>query len=159
MLAQNIYCPMTAYTDPGEQAVTRRRKVAPRSDRPSNLWDAQAPSVPRPTSEDAADGQSRTKRNTDRARILRTVAWHEYGLTRDEIADELTISPNTVRPRIVELVTLGLVHDTRLTRLTQTGSRAAVCEATDAGRRWLDTEGTHTTTAPHTTQPEQETPR
>lgn len=127
------------WTDPGEQPATKRRKVAPPSDSGLMLWDAPAPSVPRSTSEDAADGQSRSKRQIDRVRILRAVAFTRDGLTRDQIAEELGISPNTVRPRIVELMTLGYVHDQRLMRLTQTGSLAAVCEATDAGRAWLDT--------------------
>jgi predicted ArsR family transcriptional regulator len=93
--------------------------------------------VPRPTSEDAADTQGKTKRAIDRITILRALAWQSEGLTRDEIAANTGISPNTVRPRIVELVTLGLVSDERIKRLTETGSPAAVCEITDKGRTVL----------------------
>lgn len=123
------------YHDDYETPTTwQRRKLVPVVPETPNLWDAPAPSVPRPTSESAADQQGTSKRATDRITILRALAWHHDGLTRDQIAEETGISPNTVRPRIVELVTLGLVSDTRLTRLTVTGSTAAVCEVTGKGR-------------------------
>jgi hypothetical protein len=130
---------VSVYIDPGEDVGVRHRTsrklvVAPQG---PSLFDAPAPSVPRPTSEDASDQQTRGKRAIDRLTVLRTVAWHHDGLTRDQIAEETGISPNTVRPRIVELITLGHIADRRLTRLTVTGSPAAVCEVTDAGRNWL----------------------
>ena len=121
------------HVDPGEQVSARRKRAAAPLSGP-NLWDAPAPSVPRPTSEDAADAQGKTKRAIDRITILRALAWQSEGLTRDQIAEDTGISPNTVRPRIVELVVLGLVSDTRIKRLTQTGSPAAVCEITAKGR-------------------------
>jgi hypothetical protein len=133
------------HRDPGEYAPNKtwKRKmteaIASRGGSGScfNLFDAPAPSVPRPTSEDAADSQGKSKRATDRIVILRTLAWQAEGMTRDEIAESTGISPNTVRPRIVELVALGLVSDGRITRLTQTGSPAAVCEVTAKGRAAL----------------------
>lgn len=132
-----------SYIDPGDQRKGTRRPRQPRNgsaygpDQDPSLFDAPAPSVPRETSEDAADRQTRGKRANDRTRILREVALTRDGLTRDQIAKQLDISPNTVRPRIVELITAGHVSDTRLTRLTETGSSAAVCECTDVGREWL----------------------
>ena len=133
---------MTAYIDPGESLEVRRRKTRKPVSAPQgpSLFDAPAPSVSRPTSEDAGDQQTRGKRATDRLTILRTVAWKRDGLTRDQIADETGISPNTVRPRIAELITLGHIDDTRLTRLTVTGSPATVCEITPKGRDWLRTQ-------------------
>jgi hypothetical protein len=149
------------YTDPGDQPHNktwkRKRTVTLENGMKINLfddpppmpeevlaeakfwqeYDAPAPSVPRPTSEFAADSQGKTKRAIDRITILRTLAWQSEGLTRDQIAEETGISPNTVRPRIVELVTLGLVSDERITRLTVTGSPAAVCEVTEKGRMAL----------------------
>lgn len=131
------------WIDPNEQERTPRRKRTVilgnggAMDMAVTLFDAPAPSVPRPTSEIAADAQGKTKRAVDRVTILRTLAWQSEGLTRDEIADETGISPNTVRPRIVELVTLEYVSDTRIKRLTQTGSPAAVCEITEKGREVL----------------------
>ena len=135
------------YRDPGDDRANktwRRVKLGNGGamDMTLDIFDAPAPSVPRPTSEDAGDKQTRSKRQTDRTRILKHLSFHHDGLTRDQIADTLALSPNTVRQRIVELVTLGLVHDSRLTRLTQTGSSAAVCEVTDAGRQWLRTHRT-----------------
>lgn len=96
-----------------------------------------APSVPRRTSEDAADRQSVPKRETDRVRILQALALSYDGYTRDELAEKLSVTPNTVRPRIAELRTLGFVHDGRLTRLTVTGSPAAVVEITQEGLAYL----------------------
>ena len=128
------------YTDPGDgprNATWRKRTVRIGDTIVNSLWDAPAPSVPTDASEAAADGQGITKRAGDRVTILRALAWHHDGLTRDQIAEETGISPNTVRPRIVELVALGFVTDTRLTRLTVTGSTAAVCEVTDKGRTYL----------------------
>jgi DNA-binding NarL/FixJ family response regulator len=130
-----------SYADPGEQDRKPRRKrpviIGGLPYMAISMFDAPAPSVPRETSESAADGQGKSKRATDRTTILRTLAWQHDGLTRDQIADETGISPNTVRPRIVELITLGLVSDSRITRLTQTGRPAAVCEVTDKGRMAL----------------------
>jgi hypothetical protein len=126
------------YPDEQEPAKTWKRPKPKLHNIPvevPSLWDAPAPSVPRATSEGAADRQTVPKRENDRERILRALAYAT--LTRDEIATLTGISPNTVRPRIVELITVGHVTDTKQTRRTATGSPAAVCEATLAGLHWL----------------------
>lgn len=50
----------------------------------------------------------RPRTGTQRARILDLVESYAHrGLTRDEIADKLRMSPNTVRPRVKELLDGG----------------------------------------------------
>ncbi len=79
---------MTAYIDPAESGANKtwKRKARPAAPVEGNLWDAPAPSVPRDTSEIAADAQGTTKRAVDRVTILRALAWHPDGLTRDQVA-------------------------------------------------------------------------
>jgi len=55
---------------------------------------------------------SRVQRGTQRARVLAAIVESGHGLTDDEIGARLGISGNSVRPRRLELVDLGLVEDT-----------------------------------------------
>jgi len=48
------------------------------------------------------------------------------GLTRDEITDKTGIRPNTVRPRVVELMARGRVARATFTRPTCCGRQAEV---------------------------------
>lgn len=48
------------------------------------------------------------------------------GLTRDEITDKTGISPNTVRPRVVELLAQGRIARAAFTRPTRSGRQAEV---------------------------------
>lgn len=67
---------------------------------------------------------------TDRARILNLVrAAGIHGLTRDEIAVHSGISPNTVRPRVVELVNSGQLRPSGEIRRNASGRACEVLEA------------------------------
>lgn len=48
------------------------------------------------------------------------------GATADEIEQDTGISGNTVRPRVFELRQMGLVENSRTTRPTRSGRRAAI---------------------------------
>jgi hypothetical protein len=71
---------------------------------------------------------------TQRDRILRTIdlsGWH--GITRDELADRLSMSPNTVRPRVKELLDGGHIKVALdYTRKSNLGRDSEVL----VGRRW-----------------------
>lgn len=54
----------------------------------------------------------------------------EFGATDEEIQDALAMNPSTERPRRVELVEGGWVHDGGARRLTSSGSPAVVWELT-----------------------------
>jgi hypothetical protein len=58
-------------------------------------------------------------------------------MTDEELQTYLRISPNTQRPRRVELVDAGLVQPAGTHRRTVTGSWAVVWTATELGRRAL----------------------
>ncbi len=51
------------------------------------------------------------------------------GATDEQISEALNMQGNTARPRRVELVELGLVHDSGETRKTRSGRKAAVWRA------------------------------
>lgn len=73
--------------------------------------------------------------NELRYTILNVLDLHlEKGLTADEIEVLTAISGNTVRPRLVEMSTLGWVRKTDLERRTRAGRDAAVWAITDLGR-------------------------
>jgi len=74
------------------------------------------------TSKSAA--KSMTKRAPkDRERVLKAIA--KRPMTDEQIATKLRMSPNTARPRRVELVALGLV-ESKGTRKTSSGRLAQV---------------------------------
>lgn len=71
---------------------------------------------------------------SQRNRILRAVEESRNGMTRPEIAEDLGISENSVRPRVKELIEGGWLEDTDDTRLTDSGQEASVLFATDKKR-------------------------
>ncbi|EHR62650.1 helix-turn-helix domain-containing protein [Saccharomonospora cyanea] len=89
---------------------------------------------PRATSARAARNIA-PKTGTQRARVLAAVVRHG-GLTDLELAEQLGLLENSVRPRRTELVTGGYVVDSGRTR-THRGTEWVVWEATDAGKAWF----------------------
>lgn len=77
------------------------------------------------------------RQGTQRARIIDQLDGIPLGMTRDELAARLGMSPNTVRPRIVELMEGGWVEDTGRTRKTPLKRDAEVLALTDKARREL----------------------
>ncbi len=75
------------------------------------------------TSVEAARRQSAGKADGDRSTILALLV-SDGPLTDEAIGDRLQIPANTVRPRRVELVKLGLVRAVDEEGRTRTGSRA-----------------------------------
>lgn len=77
-----------------------------------------------------------------RWRIMTHIARHgDYGRTRDELAADLRMSPNTIRPRVKELLEGGWLEVTADTRLTPSGQRAEVLAATNAAREEMRRRG------------------
>jgi len=65
---------------------------------------------------------------TIRGRVLRAIAgaWLTGGLTADEAAARLALTPFTVRPRVTELRVMGKVVDSGLKRRNESGLLATV---------------------------------
>ena len=84
------------------------------------------------TSRAAAASQPRAQLARYQARVLEVIRQSlAYGATDEEIARLfVTIGPNTVRPRRVELVARGLVRDSGIRRATASGRKATVWVAT-----------------------------
>lgn len=72
---------------------------------------------------------------TARRRVLEALAVED--LTDEEMQARLRMSPNTQRPRRVELCVYGLAVATSRRRKTSTGNYSIVWTATDAGREAL----------------------
>lgn len=71
--------------------------------------------------------KARPKSGTQRARVLDwLLVCNGRGATDDELADALAMSPNSVRPRRVELVEGGWVEDSREVRPSAYGNAAIV---------------------------------
>src|SRR5215218_2336656 len=69
---------------------------------------------------------------TQRYRVLLDIfAAGEEGRTRDEIAEGLNMSPNTVRPRVKELLDAGWITTNGQTRPSLLGRHAEVLIVTD----------------------------
>lgn len=62
------------------------------------------------------------------------------GLTRDELARSLKMSPNTVRPRVKELIEGGWVARSEHTRKSDAGLDAELLYLTDAARERIEAE-------------------
>lgn len=85
---------------------------------------------------------------TQRARVLLAIAAAAGdGLTDEEGATLLDMSPNTWRPRRVELVEHGWVEPSPLTRITELGRDATVWTLTEAGWSWWNGEPARTKAA------------
>lgn len=71
---------------------------------------------------------------TQKARVLEQLAARPgEGATRPELALLLNLSENAVRPRVVELIEVGLIEETEQTRRTRSGSQATVLVAKNVG--------------------------
>lgn len=77
---------------------------------------------------------------TQRHRVLRALTGlspdKTVGLTDDELSQLLAMSPNTLRPRRVELVEGGWVEDSGLRRNNQYGNTCIVWRCTEKGTSW-----------------------
>jgi predicted ArsR family transcriptional regulator len=85
----------------------------------------------------AAAERHRPRSGTARHRVLHALATARDGATDEEVAAHLRMSPNTERPRRVELVEAGWVEATERTRPTVCGAAAVVWTVTPAGHRLL----------------------
>ena len=77
------------------------------------------------TSKEAARAIEGGPRNRARAAVLEAIR-AASGITAEKISEVTGIGGDTVRPRIVELVALNLIRDSKKTSLTRSG-RNAVC--------------------------------
>lgn len=78
------------------------------------------------TSRDAARKMKRTA-NTLRDQVLEALR-HE-AMTSDECAAAIGKTPFSIRPRVTELAKLGLIEETEVRRLNDSGSLATVWRA------------------------------
>lgn len=86
-----------------------------------------APFVAHSKTSRAAAGHVEPRRGTQAHKILEFLRSRgDTGATREEITHALKLSPDSVRPRIVELVDAGLVKPTSRTRRTLHGEQAEV---------------------------------
>lgn len=74
---------------------------------------------------------------TLRARVLDALGAAPGGLAADQIERTLSLSGNTVRPRLVELRKAGLAEQSDRTAKTRSGREARLWVITDAGRAAL----------------------
>lgn len=63
---------------------------------------------------------------TLRDRVLALYAQAPNGLTADEVADKLGLTPFSIRPRVSELARLGALTDTMERRANATSGRIAI---------------------------------
>lgn len=94
---------------------------------PLPLWMESAPHNGTRTSRDAAHA-IKPHVAAQRGRILTLLAAHPEGLTAQEIQERLSLSGDTVRPRLCELREGGSVRDSGRTRLTASKRSAVVWE-------------------------------
>lgn len=66
--------------------------------------------------------------SAQRGRVLTLLAGRPEGMTAQEIEDALSLSGNTVRPRLVELREHGAVRDSGRTRKSASGRACVVWE-------------------------------
>ena len=68
-----------------------------------------------------------TERSRLRNRVLEAIrAAGAQGATDEWLAEQLGMNPSTERPRRVELVSMGLVEDSKKTRLTKSGRSGTI---------------------------------
>jgi len=78
-----------------------------------------------------AGRRAMVRSGTARRRVLEAIAYAPR--TDEEIQEDLGLSPNTARPRRVELVRDGYVRDTGQRRTTGSGSKSIVWSITPDG--------------------------
>lgn len=106
--------------DAGEGAITRSEYYA--------NWRGKARKDHPATSKDAAAAITPVS-GTQRGRVYEAIR-RSNGLTDEALAALLHLSPNSVRPRRVELVERGLVVDSGVRDTLATGRKAIVWRAT-----------------------------
>lgn len=79
------------------------------------MFNAALPHNHTETSKAAAE-KMRPHAPRDRERILWALQENTEGLTRDEVAAFTGINPNTVRPRVLELIRKDLIHEQEMKR-------------------------------------------
>lgn len=89
--------------------------------------DLAAPHNGTPTSKAAAE-EIKPSRDTLRQQVLEAIQlWERHGATREELEHLTGLSGNTIRPRVVELVSAGaVVEPAGRTRKTKGGRQAQV---------------------------------
>lgn len=75
--------------------------------------------------------------NTGTLRWKVLFALRYLGMTAEELEQNLGLSGNTVRPRLVELRKAGMVAQSEHTALTRSGRAACLWQITQAGRNAL----------------------
>ncbi len=95
-----------------------------------NLFDDPPAQRHSETSVAAAEDIASAAQTLRRMVLLYLKSRHPDGATDEEAQELLMMSPNTQRPRRVELVRAGLVRDSGRTRKTRSGRKAVVWEAT-----------------------------
>ncbi len=89
------------------------------------LWMESVPHNGTETSR-AAAARIKPRVLTDRQRVLLFVAGRSQGGTREEIAAGLPMNPDSVRPRVRELLNDELIRENGEVRLTASGNAAKV---------------------------------
>jgi transcription initiation factor IIE alpha subunit len=87
------------------------------------------------TSAAAADSLTPATLNAMQRRVYDLLVWRgETGATDEEMQAELEMSPNTQRPRRIELARRGMIVESGSTRRTASGRMAVVWKVTAASR-------------------------
>jgi len=79
------------------------------------------------------------RQGSQRRRLITALAFHGAS-TREELAGHTSMSENSVRPRVRELIDGGWIEETDHTRMTTRGSDATLLDLTFKAREQLGTE-------------------
>lgn len=79
------------------------------------------------------------RQGSQRRRLITALAYHGAS-TREELAGHTSLSENSVRPRVRELIDGGWIEETDHTRMTTRGSDAALLDLTFKAREQLGAE-------------------
>ena len=90
-----------------------------------------------PETSHAAAGCALIRSGSRRREVLDALAHAPSGLTDEETQSWLDMSPNTQRPRRIELVEMGYVDDSHERRRTRSNQLAIVWQVTALGMRAL----------------------
>ncbi len=99
--------------------------------------DATTTGAEHPETSFAAARHALGRTGTGRRRVMQAIANSGAGLTDEAVQVLLSMSPNSQRPRRVELARFGLVADSGLRQRTLSGAPSIVWAATALGRRVL----------------------